>query len=477
MSGIFGIMKSYPRTFWIANTIELFERWAWYGFYMLFANYLTGSFDDGGLEFSQNQKSLIMSVGTGILYFLPVLTGAIADYYGYRKMLFFSFILYISAFLIFPLFDTFNAVFMMYIYLAIGGAMFKPIISATVAKTTNDSNASIGFGIFYMMVNIGSFLGPLFSLVAQERSSSTVFYLSAGLIALNFIMLLFYKEPEREKQEGTLKDALIKVMVRIVTVFRDWKFVVFLSIIAIFWAMYFQLFYTLPVFIDQWVDSSAIYQLFANNEFIMKYYADGGQMKPEFITNMDAMFIVIFQILVSFLVMRLKPLNAMMTGIIVNAIGLSLTFVTQNVFFVIAAMLIFGLGEMAASPKVTEYIGRIAPKDKKALYMGFSFVPLFLGSMMAGILSGPVYQSQSDLTTMTKEYAVERSFEIDKDLTQNAYLEAVAEADGKSVDELKTYFWETHKPSKFWYSTLASGVLAMLLLFAYDRYLLKEDRP
>ncbi|KAA6300654.1 MAG: hypothetical protein EZS26_003194 [Candidatus Ordinivivax streblomastigis] len=102
------IRRKFPRTFWVANTIELIERWAWYGFFMLFANYLTGSSDLGGLEFSQSQKGIIMGVGTGILYFLPVLTGAIADRYGYRRVLFLAFIVYTSAFILFPMFSSYS---------------------------------------------------------------------------------------------------------------------------------------------------------------------------------------------------------------------------------------------------------------------------------------------------------------------------------------------------------------------------------
>ncbi len=104
-------------------------------FFMLFANYLTGSSDIGGLEFTQTQKGLIMGVGTGILYFLPVFTGAIADKYGYKHVLFISFIIYTTAFLALPLFNTFAGVFAMYLYLALGAALFKPVISATIAKT------------------------------------------------------------------------------------------------------------------------------------------------------------------------------------------------------------------------------------------------------------------------------------------------------------------------------------------------------
>lgn len=97
-----GVFRKFPRTFWVANTIELFERWAWYGFFMLFANYLTGSSDMGGLEFTQSQKGILMGVGTGILYFLPVLTGAIADRYGYKKVLALAFVIYTSAFILLP---------------------------------------------------------------------------------------------------------------------------------------------------------------------------------------------------------------------------------------------------------------------------------------------------------------------------------------------------------------------------------------
>lgn len=68
------VFKSFPGTFWMANAMELLERWAWYGFYILFALYLTSSTDTGGLGFSQTEKGLMMGIGTAILYFLPLLT-------------------------------------------------------------------------------------------------------------------------------------------------------------------------------------------------------------------------------------------------------------------------------------------------------------------------------------------------------------------------------------------------------------------
>lgn len=354
------VFSSFPRTFWVANVIELFERWAWYGFFMLFANYLTGSSDAGGLEFSQSQKGLLMGVGTGILYFLPVLTGAIADRYGYKKVLFLAFLIYTSAFILLPIFTTFTGVFLMYLYLAVGAALFKPVISATISKTTTDETASIGFGIFYMMVNIGAFFGPMVTLLFKG-SSHLIFYVSAGIIALNFILLFFYKEPGREDAEKNT-DPLLKTFRIIFTnmgyILKDVKFILFLVIVAGFWAMYHQLFFTLPVFISQWVDTSVLYNFFhAYMPFFSENYSEApGVMDAEFVTNIDALYIITFQLVVSSIVMKMKPLRSMMSGFLVCSIGMSLTLVSQNVLFTMVAILIFSLGEMAGSPSISDVL-------------------------------------------------------------------------------------------------------------------------
>ncbi len=466
------IFSKFPRTFWVANTLELFERWAWYGFFMLFANYLTGSSDMGGLEFSQSQKGLIMGVGTGILYFLPVLTGAIADRYGFKKVLILSFLIYASAFILFPLFSSFTAVFLMYIYLAIGAALFKPVISATIAKTTTEETSSIGFGIFYMMVNIGAFIGPLITLLFKG-DSQYIFYISAGVIILNLVLLVFYNEPARpevNKQES-LWNTFGTIFRNMGSIFTDVKFLIFLLIVAGFWTMYNQLFFTLPVFIAQWVDTSVLYNFFDTYiPFVSANYSPApGVLDAEFITNFDAMFIIIFQLAVSALVMRMKPLKSMMSGFLVCALGMSLTLVSQNVIFTIVAILIFALGEMAGSPKITEYIGRIAPLDKKALYMGYSFIPVFIGNVLAGFISGNVYQLMSDKVTITEYFVSDKGLQVAEGLTTNAYFEEVARQVSLTPQELTNLLWDTYNPSSLWLVFLAIGVLAASALFVYDK--------
>lgn len=475
MSRFLSATKQFPRTFWIANTLELFERWAWYGFFMLFANYLTQSSDKGGLEFSQSEKGMIMGIGTAILYFLPVLTGAIADKYGYKKILAISFGIYISAFIMFPLFDTFTGVFIMYLYLAVGAALFKPIISATISKTTTNQNSSIGFGIFYMMVNIGAFAGPLITLLYKNQYE-IVFYISAGFIALNYLLLFMYDEPQQELKSEPLSDALKKVLTNIAKVFLDWKFMIFLVIVAGFWSMYYQLFYTLPVFISQWVDTSTLYNFFeVNIPFIASNYGHNGQMEAEFVTNFDAMFIILFQVIVSTIIMKKKPLDSMFAGFIIASVGMALTLLTQNVIFTITAMLIFSVGEMAASPKITEYIGKIASTEKKALYMGYSFLPVFFGSILAGTISGNVYQNMSDKNTLLKKELSERGIEISTNLSQNEFFNTAAHKMDMSTSELTNFLWSTYSPSNIWVVILAIGMISALCLFLYNRILIQSS--
>ncbi len=470
--------NKFPRTFWVANTIELFERWAWYGFFILFANYLTGSSDVGGLEFSQEQKGLIMGVGTGILYFLPVLTGAIADRYGYKRVLIIAFIVYASAFLLLPMFSTFTGVFLMFIYLAVGAALFKPVISATIAKTTDEKNASIGFGIFYMMVNIGAFFGPMVTLLF--RDSAMIFYTSAAIVSVNLLLLFLYKEPGRvaaKRVAEPLSRTFGTIFRNMAGIVRDGRFVVFLLIAAGFWTMYNQLFFTLPVFIEQWVDTSVIYDFFhAHIPFFSEHYGAGdGMMKAEFVVNFDALYIIVFQIAVSTLVMKMRPLRSMMTGFLVCSIGMALTLASQNVLFTLVAILIFGLGEMAASPKITEYIGNIAPADRKALYMGYSFIPVFLGNVFAGFISGGVYGAMADKVRIVRDFAAERGLGVPEGLSQNDYFANVAGQLGMAPDELTDTLWQQYHPYNMWIVIFGIGLAATLLLWIYDRWIVRKN--
>jgi len=476
------VFKRYPRAFWVANTMELFERWAWYGMFMLLALYLTKSTDTGALGFSQEQKGYLMGPVVAILYFMPLITGAIADRYGYKNVLIVAYLILSSGYFLMGIFKSYFAVYVVFMYVAVGAALFKPIISATVAKTTDDETSSIGFGIFYMMVNIGAFIGPVIASKLRWISWQYVFIMSSVIILINLLIVLFvFKEPERQKSDIPLGKSIIQIFKNIWLAVSDLKLLVFLIIIIGFWSMYNQLFYTLPVFIDQWMDTSTVYNAIAKISpgLASAVGTSQGTIAPEMLTNIDAFYIIIFQILVSAFVMKFKPLNAMMSGIFVSTIGLALTFATNNPFYLFLSILIFGLGEMASSPKITEYIGKIAPKEKVALYMGASFLPMAGGNFFAGILSGDVYGGMSDKLTLLQREVETRGLNmpaISDTFTQNDFFTRAGSMMNMNQKELTTYLWNTYHPQNIWMVFAAIGTGTVILLFLYDKFILSGKK-
>jgi len=289
-------------------------------------------------------------------------------------------------------------------------------------------------------------------------------------------MMLFYKEPEREINKDGFSKAMATVFGNIYTAMKDYKFLIFLLLVAGFWTMYFQLFYTLPVFITQWVDTSAIYNFFAINiPFFANNYGNDGQMDAEFITNFGAMYIIIFQVIISSIVMRLRPLNAILTGFLVCSIGMALTLMTQNVLFTIITLFIFSIGEMSGSPKITEYIGRIAPFDKKALYMGYSFIPVCIGSLFGGFVSGNIYGAMSDKDSFIQQEVAERGIQLADGLSKNDYFTQAAAHMNITTAELTKELWDKYNPSSIWIVVFSIGFTAAVGLFLYDRLLLKKE--
>jgi dipeptide/tripeptide permease len=476
------VIKNYSTTFWAANVIELFERWAWYGFYMAFALYLVNSKDTGALGLTQAQKGIIMGTGSMLLYFLPVITGAIADKVGYKKILFLSFTIYISGFFMIKNFDSFGSMFFAFIWTCIGGAFFKPIISAMVARTTTKETSSIGFGIFYMMINIGGFIGPFIAGVLMQKTWDYVFYMSIFTIGINYLITaFFFRDPVvRDKSSSVLK-SILQAFINIGTTLRNWKYVLFLIIMILFWTAFNQLYYSFPVFIDQWIDTSTLYNGINN---IWPWLAETigtpeGTITSVTLSSMDAFFIIIFQLAVSAFVMRFRPLAAMMGGILILAGGLALMFSNQNSWLILLGILIFALGEMASSPKFTEYIGRIAPEDKKALYMGTSFLPIAAGHQLAGWLSGGVYEKIADKIFLLQKETEIRGIslpQISEEVTKNDYLKMAADNMGMTTRELSDYLWTQHNPSDIWIIYAGVAVSAVIFLWLYDKIILKSSK-
>jgi proton-dependent oligopeptide transporter, POT family len=476
--GFISVIKKYNSTFWASNVIELFERWAWYGFYMAFALYLVNSKDTGALGLSQAQKSIIMGTGSMLLYFLPVITGAIADKIGYKRILYLAFALYISGFYMIKSFDTFGWMFFAFVWTCVGGAFFKPIISAMISRNTTNETSSIGFGIFYMMVNIGGFIGPFFAGIFMQKSWDYVFYMSMITIGLNYLVtMFFFREPEISENKVSLGKNIAQAFVSIYITLKNWKYVLFLLIMVMFWAAFNQLYYSFPVFIEQWVDTSVLYDgIYKVWPWLAKSIGtESGTITAVTLTSMDSFFIILFQLIVSAFVMRFRPLAAMMGGILILAGGLGLMFSNQSGWLILLGILVFGIGEMASSPKFTEYVGRIAPTDQKALYMGTSFLPYAGGHAMAGWLSGDIYEKIADKIYLIQIEVAKRGItipEISEEFTKNDYVQMASQKLGMEGSVLDNFLWTNYHPSNIWVIYSGVAVLAVVLLWLYDRFVI-----
>ena len=462
-------LKEFPGTFWAVNTMEIFERMAWYGFFALSSLYITGSVESGGLGFSDPDRGVLQGVVPFFLYLFPALTGALADRYGYKRMLFAAYLVLVPSYFLLGQFKTFPTFFMAFMLVAVGAAMFKPVVVGTISRVTNDRTASMGFGIFYMMVNIGGFLGPLVAGVLRGWDWKYIFYASSIWIALNFIVLtFFYKEPTDESKSAAPR-TLKKVMSDLVEVLGngrfflfifmlltfmvigskfaktpafnwthiwmisgvwvalnlvydfilrsnaegakhwllqpmklgDWRFGLFLLIMSGFWTCFTQIFYTLPLHIRDFTDTSDVLGnitailngvgLNSFSESLRGSMAAEGELNPEFMINANAGAIILFQVLVSYLVTRLKPFTTIFWGTVITIFSFSILVFGSTGWIVLAGILVFSFGEMMASPKAKEYTGRIAPPDKVAMYMGYFYWCIALGNLFGGILSGQLY--------------------------------------------------------------------------------------
>lgn len=382
------IFRTFSKNFWVVIIMEFFERGSYYGVLSVLYVYLVLNKSEGGLEFSKQSVGVIKSVVTPLLYLLPILSGALADRFGYKKTLFFAFIVMSLGYFSTSLFTSYVPVFLSLILMVIGAGFFKPVISGTIARTTDESNSSLGFGIFYWVINLGAFVFPLLLVpVLKDISWSYIFLMAAvGTGWLIFLNLFAYKEPKRPRSTKSIGDVLADA----VLVLKDFRFILMIVIYSGFWILYFQQFDTVLWYLRDHIDMTPV------NNFINLFLGifvsrPDWKFDVEHVTVINAGTIILLQIFISNLVKNKKALPTMITGIAFGTLGMAILSVSTYSWVFIAGMIIFSIGEMTAHPKFISYVGLIAPEDKKALYLGYSFLYGVLGSGIGGILGANLY--------------------------------------------------------------------------------------
>lgn len=436
-------IQSFNKTFWLASFMELMERWAWYGIYALVGLYLVGSTDTGGLGFDHIQKGNIMGNIVGILYFLPLFFGVIADRIGYKLSLTIAYIIMITGYYLMGQVHSYWSVYMVFLLVAVGAAFFKPVASAIVARNTDETTGTLGFGIFYMMVNIGGFIGPAMSSGLRTTYGWKIIFIQASVvIAINLVvLLLFYKEPKVEKPKDSIGKAIKDSIMGIFEALKDVRLGILLLLMIGFWTMFNQLFNTLPNFIEDWVNSSAISDwLNQNIPLLGSLMTQDGLVKPEWFTNIDSFMIICCQVTISYFVTKIRHINAVIRGAVIATIGVGLTFYTHNPMFTIIGTMIFAMGEMMSSPTVSSFIALITPKGKEGLYQGTYFLPVAASYFVTSYISGGLYQSWSDKLSLLQKEMATRNIEMPQVVTNEQFIEQGAKALNMSISSFENQF-------------------------------------
>jgi dipeptide/tripeptide permease len=387
--------SGFPTTFWVANVMELFERAAYYGMNSVLAVYLTRTAAEGGLGFTEDSVGFLQSIVYAATYVIPILGGALADRYGYRRMLMVAFSLMACGYFAAGYMSSYAAVFLALLVMATGSGLFKPIISGTIARTTDESNSAFGFGIYYWMINLGAFLAPLVVSVLKGFSWQYVFAASAAYTGLMLLpTLAIFRDPPRPESTKTLS----QVMVGAAEVLADSRFMLMIVVYSGFWILYFQNFGSVLWYLRDFIDKAPVSQA------VTSWFAALGlgwtfTFDAEHVTVINAGTIILLQVVVSRIVKKWPPLPTMVTGMAFGAVGFALLAASRNPWVFILGIAIFSIGEMTAHPKYYSFVGLVAPADRKAVYMGYAFLYGVVGSLLGSSLGAFLY------SRMLKPYA------------------------------------------------------------------------
>ena len=404
------IRTGFERPFWVANISELFERLSYYAVFAVLARYL-----HEGLHFDVERASSLTGMFGGWVWFLAVIGGALADRLGFRRALSLAYLLLTFAYFMLgsigsawlaPLRDHVPLVGLVAFILmlpALGVALVKPSVVGTTARASKENVRSIGYSIYYTLVNVGGVLGPLLAGWEQDHGSAPGLFRIAALsvFLMMFLVLFLFKEP-RSADEGE-RASLAQVGKNFLTVLSNPRFMLFLLIFTGYWVVFWQEFIALPLYISTYIDPNA------NTARILA---------------VDSVVVICFTMVIGFLTKRLHAFHAIVLGTLITSLSWILLIIHPSVWMAVATLVVLAIGEIVQQPRYYDYISRLAPAGQQGTYMGFAFLPLGIGSFIAGKFSGWLMHHFGE---------------------------------------------EMHRPTLVWWSVVAVGVATTLLLWIYDR--------
>ena len=409
------IRNGFERSFWVANFTELFERLAYYGLQAVLAIYLHER-----LGLSEAETGSIQGIFGFVVWFLPILGGAIADRFGFRRTLATAYGILAAGYFLFAsiggewlaparaALPLYWVVLVILIVPALGPGLVKPVVAGTTARASRENVRSLGFSIYYTIVNVGGMLGPLVaSFVRTSLGPEAVFIMSGSFsLAMLLVTIFAFKEPTRPP--GTEVTSIRETLRNMVVVLGNLRFVAFLLIFSGFFVMFWQIYIALPLYVRGYVDPNA---------------------PIDALIAIEGFGVISTTVLIAWLTKKWRPLPAMAVGVAITAVAWLILLLGNGSLFIAATLFVIALGEALQASRFYEYCSRLAPKGQEGVFMGYAFLPIAIGFLIAGQIGG----------------------------------------------RLVRYFGDVrHEPAQLWIVVCAIGLATALALVIYDRVVVRE---
>jgi proton-dependent oligopeptide transporter, POT family len=420
------IRTGFERPFWIANISEIFERLSYYGAFASLALYLQEK-----LNFSTEQTGTLTGIFGGMVWFLAIFGGAVADRLGFRRALATAYLILAAAYFLIGsiaapwLAPVRNAVplslFVGFILIlpALGISMVKPCVVGTTARASKPNVRTIGYSIYYTMVNIGGAAGPLVaSWTHRHLGVEKVYRVSAlSVFAMFFVVLFFFREPRKAGDApppsiakvarnfcvvvGNYRLVLPVLLVALLLRVGLWvypgfgvpwwvwvglliavlagisKFMWFLVLFTGYWVVFWQEFVSLPGYLHRYVSAQA---------------------DVEKILATDAITVICLTMAVSLLTRKIPAFQAVILGTVITSVSWLILALRPTVWGAVLTLFVLALGEITQQPPYYDYISRLAPPGQQGTYMGFAFLPLGIGSLIGGWFGGTLMHHFGEVT-------------------------------------------------------------------------------
>jgi proton-dependent oligopeptide transporter, POT family len=404
------VREGFERSFWVANVSEIFERLAYYGSFASLANYLRET-----LNFPTQQTGTLTGIFGGMVWFLAIFGGAVADKLGFRRALSLAYLLLTVAYFLLGsigapwLAPVRNAVPLelfvgcILILPALGISLVKPSVVGTTARASKENVRTLGYSIYYTMVNIGGAAGPLAaSLARRHLGAGKIFYIAAAVVfVMFFLVVTLFREPKRS--DDVPKPSVGETLRNFLTVMRNPKFMIFLLIFTGYWIVFWQQWIVMPVYLHEYVNKD---------------------IDVELVLVTDSILVISCTIVVNYLLRKVAAFSAIMLGTLVSSLCWLVLVWRPSMWGAVGAIAVLAIGEMIQQPRYYEYISRLAPPGQQGTYMGFAFLPLGIGSLIGGWFGGKM---------------------------------------------LHYFGEEMGKPEYAWYTIVIVGLVTTMLLWIYDR--------